>query len=146
MADYTGENLVDGRYSAGATYKVVGKYTLGTAIAQNDTITWTNILPDGGVEVQDVKFYGVELDTNATPTGTVDLGDGTDVDGFIDGGSVGLAAAGATQVSINGDGAKMGTTYTDATSIVATFPTAFATAASSGDVFVVATYYCTGTV
>lgn len=146
LGNVTGTNIVEGRWSAGQTHVAVGKYTLGAAIAQNDTITWTNILPGGGVEILDVTFYGVELDTNASPTGTVDLGDGTDVDGFIDGASVGLAAAGATQVIAKANGTKLGTTYDTATSIVATFPTAFATAASSGDVFVVATYNCVGSV
>lgn len=145
IGNATGTILVAPRWSAGAEYTAIGSYTFAAAVAEDDTITWSDLIPKGA-EVVDVTYYGVELDTNASPTGTVDVGDGTDVDGFIDGASIGLAAAGANQVIAKANGTKLGTTYSTATDVVATFPTAVATAASSGNVYVSVRYNCVGVV
>lgn len=145
IGNATGTVLVAPRWAAGAEYTSVGYYTFAAAVAQNDTITWADLIPKGA-QVVDIKYYGVELDTNSSPTGTVDLGDGTDQDGFIDGASIGLAAAGANQVIAHGNGELLGTTFTSATDVKATFPTAVATAASSGNVYVVVRYNCVGVV
>lgn len=146
MTALSGTNTTVSRWAAGQTFTAIGTYTLVGAIANADTITWTSLIPAGGVEVQQVNFYGVELDTDASPTATVDVGDGSDADGFIDGVSVGLAAAGANQILAKGNGSKIGTVYTSATDVVATISAAVATAASSGDVRVEVIYNCVGKV
>lgn len=143
IGNATGTILVAPRWSAGAEYTAIGSYTFAAEVANGDTITWADLIPKGA-EVVDVTYYGVELDTDASPTGTINIGDGTDVDGFIDGASIGLAAAGANQVIAKSNGEKLGTTYTTATDVKLTVASAVATAASSGNVYVAVRYNCVG--
>lgn len=147
IGNATGTVLVPARWQAGMQYTSVGTYAFGAAVAQNDTITWDDLIPKGA-QVLSVIGFLPELDTNASPTGTVDVGTVADADIFIDGASVGLAAAGSNQVVIGpniitGTGAIGDkTTYSTATDLVMSFTAAFATAASTGNVVVYVHYYC----
>lgn len=122
---------------SGQQYAGLGKYTLGGALANADTITWTNLLPKGKFKVLGFKFWGPEIDTNATPTATFTIGDGTDADGYLTtkGGAVGLQNSLADQLSYEGDGALIGTTQ-EGRNVVLTVTAAVATGATSGTIWV----------
>lgn len=114
-----------------------GSYTFGTEIENADTITWTNILPGQGAKVVGFAVYGVELDTNATPTATFIIGDGSDTDGYLTtkGGAVGLQNSLAGQLFYKGDGALIDTEVSSR-NVVLTMTAATATGASSGTIYV----------
>lgn len=139
-----GVNTVPQRVMPGFEYTAVGTYTLAAAIAQNDTITFTGLLPRGA-QVQSVTYSSVELDTNATPTATVSVGTAATAGAYIAGVSVGLAAAGANQVIAKSNvvaGLGLASETTAVTDVVVTYPAAFATAASAGVITVEVRYYC----
>lgn len=145
MAALTGTNtLKTPSYIMGQVSTVTGTYALSGALANADTITWTDIFPDKDVTVLSVKTITPDLDTNASPTGTYTVGDGTDVDGYIAGGKLNIPtgtddpALGVTE----GQGALIGTTISGKRNIVLTVDAAVATGATSGTVTVEATYYC----
>lgn len=132
------------RWQAGCEFTAVGTYTIAAAVAQNDTITFTGLLPKG-VQILDVTYVSPELDTNSSPTATVTVGTAATAAAYIAAISVGLAAAGETQVIgkanvIAGLGVTSQTTAI--TDVVVTYPAAFATAASAGVVVVSVRYYC----
>ncbi len=138
MTAYTGTITVAGKNGeVGQQFNAVGKYTFGTEVEDTDTITWTNLLPNNSSKVVGFKVYGTELDTNATPTATFTIGDGTDPDGYLTtkGGAVGLQNSLAGQLIYFGDGALM---FTDVSSrdVVLTMTAATATGASSGTIYV----------
>ncbi len=145
MTALTGTVLVSPRWDAGKEYTSVGTYALTGALVAADTITWSNLVPKGA-QVLNVSWVSPELDTHATPTATIKVGDGTDDDGFMLAFSVGIAAASLTYVSTGGNGATIGSTYSTATSVVATVASAVATGATSGTIFMKVTYYCAGVV
>lgn len=58
-------------------------YTLVGALANSDVIEMAPVLP--GMTVFDVILETTDLDTNGSPTMTFDVGDGDDVDRYIDG-------------------------------------------------------------
>lgn len=140
----TGTVTVPPRSQLGYEFTAVGTYTLAAAIAQNDTITFTGLLPRGA-QVQAVTYSSPELDTNATPTGTVSVGTVATAAAYISSISVGLAAAGATQVVAKSNviaGIGLASETTAATDVVITYPAAFATAASAGVIVLEVRYYC----
>lgn len=139
----TGTNTVPPRTQAGLEYTAVGTYTIGAAVAQNDTITFTGLIPKGA-QVLGVTYESNELDTNASPTATVTVGTAASAAAYISAVSVGLAAAGATHVFVGANvvAGLGGDAVTAATDVVVTYPAAFATAASSGVVVVTVRYYC----
>lgn len=142
-----GTNLVAGRWEPGLEYTAVGKYTLAGAVVTGDTYTWTNLLPANGIQILDFRVNGVELDTNASPTATLIVGDATTTNGYLTSKTAGDANG---QMQFFGDGAFMGlaTGVTNATAtrnVVGTVGGTVATAASSGDIYVYVRYYCTGT-
>lgn len=132
------------RWQAGMEYMAVGTYTITAAVAQNDSITFTGLLPRGA-QVQEVTYISPELDTNTTPTGTVTVGTAATAAAYISAVSVGLAAAGETQVIAKSNviaGLGLASQTTAVTDVVVTYPAAFATAASTGIVLVFVRYYC----
>lgn len=145
MTALVGTVLVSPRWDAGQQYTSVGTYALAGALVAADTITWDNLIPKGA-QVLDVSWVSPELDTNASPTATISVGDGTDADGFMLAFSVGIAAASLTYVATGGNGATIGSTYSSATDVVATVASAVATGATSGTIFVKVTYNCVGVV
>lgn len=81
MASYSYTNLQNkSPWIAGETF-TVGAYfniasTTGSAgVANGDTITALNLIPEGGVKILSVLVTGAEMDSNSSPTGTFSLGD-----------------------------------------------------------------------
>lgn len=140
----TGTILLAPKWHAGKTFTAIGKYTWPDAVVTADTVTWADLFPAGGVTVLNTALTSVELDTDATPTATAVLGDGTDTDGFIKSFIPGVNTTGNTQINANGNGALIGTELDVATDVVLTIGGTVATAATSGDTFVYVTYYCSG--
>jgi hypothetical protein len=120
-------------------YTAVGKYALAGAIVTGDTITWSSILPANDVQVLGFKIFGKELDTDASPTATLIVGDGTDTDGYLASKTAGDATG---QMQFIGDGAIIGTSDQVGRDIIATVGGTVATAATTGTVWVEVTYYC----
>lgn len=138
MTAYTGTVVIGAATGGlGDEHTVKGSYTFGAEIENADTITWTGILGKGDKEIVGFRVYGVELDSNATPTATFTVGTEDDADGLLTtkGGAVGLQNSLAGQLSYFGDGALVGTTVDDE-DIVLTMTAATATGASSGTIYV----------
>ncbi len=143
MTAYTGTIAVAPRWEPGHLQTSIGYFTRTGVMAQNDTITFANLIPANGVEIHNVSFSSNGLDTNATPTATVTITD-TEAVSYITTASVGGAAAAQVGASIN-TVSTIGTIKTAASNIVATFPAAFATAGSGANYFIVrVSYYCAG--
>jgi hypothetical protein len=135
---------VEPRWNAGASYKATASYTLASAVETGDSFTFKNILPSPADSVQIVsgKLFGQEFDTNASPTATVIVGDGTDTDGYL---SSKVSAADANgQFLAEFDGAFLGGTSQASRDLVVTLGGVVATAASSGTIFIEIEYYCAG--
>jgi hypothetical protein len=104
-------------------------WAAGTGPAQNDTIV-VGEHPPGYELIPDLcRVFGDELDSNASPTGTLHLGYADDADAIIASGALGNAAG---FYCLEPSGAALATAYKlgisdDARTIIATFPTAFAT-------------------
>jgi len=116
------------------------KYTLLGALVNGDTITWSNAIPSKAqAKVIAVEFVAPELDTNATPTATATIGDGTDADGYLTTFNLGLPAqlpANGAQLLALGNGAIIGTATQAGRDVVFTVTAAVATGATSGDIWV----------
>lgn len=137
MADYTGEVLREGRAGIrGEQVVALGKFSLTAGLANNDTITFSNLIPNKDrVKVIGFKLFAPELDTNSTPTGTITVGDGTDADGYLTSKDMGVNSA---QLTFFGDGALIGADAGTVAGrdVVITVASAVATATTSGDIFV----------
>lgn len=131
------------RYEDGNEFTSVGAYAYSVALASADTITFIGLIP-AGAQVLEVTFTSNEIDTNASPSGTVNVGDGTTPAAFIAGGSVGLSASGENQVTLMGNGVNIGATYKVDTNVVVTVASTVATGATSGTILVKVRYYCAG--
>ena len=88
MTNYNATIDVPGkRGELGMQFTASGFYALGGAItghaSTGDTITFPNILPNGGVKVLAVEVSAPELDAHATPTGTMIVGNSDDDNGYI---------------------------------------------------------------
>lgn len=112
------------------------QYALTGALVNGDTITWTNAIPNAkAAQVIGMEFWSPELDTNASPTATATIGDGTDADGYNTTFNLGLpvvAPANGTQIRDSGLGAIIGTSTQAGRNIVFTVTAAVATGATSG--------------
>ncbi|KPJ66561.1 MAG: hypothetical protein AMJ43_07995 [Coxiella sp. DG_40] len=126
------------RHETGKQYTRIGYYALTEALELNDTITFSDMVP-GGCRVDYVILQAPELDTDGTPTGTIDVGD-SDQDKFIDG----IAMDGGIFTINNVATGLVNTPYTSTTDIVITVPTAVATGATSGLIILAVTYTATG--
>lgn len=123
----------------GQQYWVYGTYALTAGGLDNtDTLTWTGLLPStGDYWIKDVKLVAPELDTNASPTFTFTVGDGTDADAYIitTGGGVALSNSLAEPLVRWGNGASVGTKITTPVpNVVLTGTAANATKATSGTI------------
>lgn len=130
----------------------------GTGLANTDTITATNIIPGNGVEIMEVMVSHPELDTNATPTGTYNVGDAGNASRFIASAPLGVNGVTTAGFQIR-NGINIVTTTTSGTissgagyiytgtspaSLVLTVNAAVATAATTGVVHLYVTYRCVG--
>lgn len=139
MADYTATVDVPGKGGDIGTQMVAsGYYDLAGAITGHattgDTITFSDILPFGGAIVRDVEVVSPELDTNATPTGTLIVGNSDDDNGFITTTGIAVETTVATPLVLKSfDGALLNTHVTNRTVIIE-FTAALATSATTGRV------------
>lgn len=89
IVPFNGQNPV---FEVGNDYSIDFEYVLTGALSSGDTITTpAGALPSDGIRILEVEVIAPETDTNATPTGTFDVGDSGDADRFIDGIPMGVA-------------------------------------------------------
>lgn len=150
-------------WNAGAQYTVrayfdVSTTNSGAGLAQNDTVTATGIIPANGVRIVDVLLAHPELDTNATPTGTFNVGDAGTAARFISGGLMGVNGVTTSGFQIRTginiittttsgsvvSGAGYIYTGTSTASLIVTVASAVATAATTGILHLLVTYECVG--
>jgi hypothetical protein len=86
------------KFEPGELYSIDFEYTLGGAVVTGDTYTTpANALPNSGFRIVDTQLIMPPLDTNATPTATISVGDSGSATRFINAAQAGSATA--TQVS-----------------------------------------------
>jgi len=139
MAAYTGTWLKKprtGRQDANET--AIGKVSWTAALTTADTLTIANLVPfDENVIVDEVIIYGTLPDTNATPTTAFKAGTAADDDAFL----VSTVVAPKSQVNLRGNGAAIASTViTGAADLIITPTANAATAATTGDLWVVVTF------
>lgn len=120
------------------------RYTIpatGDGTAANDIIQMIPVAK--GTTVVDLAVYITDVDTDGSPAHTFDVGDGDDVDRFIDGSTKGQTGGRAflgdsVAATVAGVGGAVGYTYTADDTIDIKIVTAAATKAA-GAVYMVAT-------
>lgn len=143
------------KYEPGSLYSIDFEYTLAGAVVTADSYTTpASALPSNGIRIVDTQLIMPALDTNATPTATISVGDSGSATRFVN-----AALAGSTQstqmtVWINrAQGLTSGVVstgsgylYAQGTDprIVVTVGGTVATAQSSGVVRLRVSFYCTG--
>lgn len=86
------------KFEAGELYSIDFEYTLTGAVVSGDTYTTpANALPNSGFRIVETELIMVPLDTNATPTATISVGDSGSSTRFINAAQAGSATA--TQVT-----------------------------------------------
>jgi len=122
----------------GEATKGLAYLDLSAALTTSDTvvISHRDLIGDGKPTILGGKFWGVEVDTNATPTGTFKIGTATDDDGLLTtkGAAVGLQNSLGGQLSYFFDGALLGTEWTPE-NIILTPAANSATGATSGRIW-----------
>lgn len=135
------EVVVAPRWQAGMEYTSVGYITVTEAIESGDTWLIPGMLPDNNVQVLGCRVFGIEGDTNASPGGTIVVGDGTDADAYVTSRTWGDANG---QFQAFGEGVVIGTSNQASTGVKVTSGGSVGTAASSGNLWVEMRYYCNG--
>jgi hypothetical protein len=144
------------RWSTGQLYTVEFELTLGATVVTGDTYTTpVGGLPSNGIRISEVSFNTVSLDTNATPTATISVGDAGLSTRFINAALAGNGSALAGNrytVTINQAqvltagvvSAGYGYLYSDGTApvLVCTVGGTLATAQTAGLIRLRVTYYC----
>jgi hypothetical protein len=146
------------RTSPGMLYTSEFQYTLAGAVVTGDTFTTpANALPSNGIRIAEIEVISPELDTDATPTATFDVGDATDADRFIAAAPAGLngvttsGAQMSTKINI-AQGLTSGVVSTGsnylygsgtAPRIVMTLGGVVATAQTAGTIRLKVSFYCT---
>ncbi len=141
----TGTLLIAPRWVPGQICSSLGTVTFTGSATTGDTGTIAGMVPaNNGVKHLGVTVFGTKLDAHETAaTATLEVGDGTDVDAYLDAGLAGRDGPAADQLVLEGDGVLIGTTTTPAsTSIVITLGGTVATAASGGVLKVRYWYLC----
>jgi hypothetical protein len=132
MANFNGTTLTAGKSGElGSQNVCTGKFTIATALANTDTITFpVDLLPIKG-KIIGGRIYGAAIDSHGSPTATFTLGTAADPDGFVTtrSGATGLTAG----WDFNGD---LKGTVVSQTAIILTVTAAVATGATSGTLFV----------
>lgn len=130
----------------------------GAGLANADTITATGILPGNGIVIREVFLAYPELDGNATPTGTFNVGDAGNAARFISAAPMGINGVTTSNVQMrtginiittttNGvivSGAGYSYQTTSTSSLVVTVASAVATQVTSGILHLWVIYRCTG--
>jgi len=146
-------------WSSGQIFVARAYYDLnGTGLANADTITATGIIPGDGVEIMEVTVSHPELDTNATPTATYNVGDSGSAARFISSAPLGVNGVTTSGFQIR-NGINIATTTssgvvatgagyiyigTTSASLILTVNAAVATAATAGVIHLYVTYRCVG--
>lgn len=146
------------RTSPGMLYTTEFQYTLAGAVVSGDTFTTpADALPENGLRIAEIEVISPELDTDATPTGTFEVGDATDANRFISAapmGVNGVTTSGfqmSTKINIaqglTSGVVSTGTNYLygSGTSprIVMTLGGTIATAQTAGTIRLKVSFYCT---
>lgn len=129
------------KWEPGKVFTIGAYWAVNDTLETGDTFTATNILPAQKVKVIGGRVLGKEADTNASPTGTLIAGDGTDTDGYIASCTWGGAES---QFNKGFDGAIVGTTTAASRNLVLTLGGTVATGAANGSGRIMAeiTYAC----
>lgn len=125
----------------GKQLMAVGHFALTGALVAGDTITFPNILPQNGAKVIYSRTAHPELDTNASPTGTLKVGNTDDDDGYhllYNVGAPVVAPANGGQMGNTGTGALIGTVVNNR-DIVMTVVGVMATSITTGTIFLFVT-------
>lgn len=80
----------------------VASFTVSTALAENDVIEMVKV--PAGATVVDLWLSAEDLDTGATPSITLDVGDGDDTDRYLAGSTIGQAGGFARMDTQTGAG------------------------------------------
>lgn len=119
----------------GVVYVREAVYTLTAALVAADVIQMIPVAP--GERVVDLHLITEDLDTNGTPTITFDVGDGDDVDRYIDGTTApqtgGIAEYGSG-VASDAAAIAINKLYTAADTIDIVVASAVATGAATGTI------------
>lgn len=144
------------KYEAGQLYSIDFEYSLLGAVVTGDTYTTpAGALPNEGIRIVDTLLIMPPLDTNATPTATISVGDAGSATRFINVAVAGSAlAADQKKVYINqAQGLTAGVVtsgsgylYAKGTApqIVGTVGGVVATAQTTGTIRMRVSFYCTG--
>lgn len=141
------------RWEPGQQYSIDFEYTLAGAVVTGDTYTTpANALPSNGFNIVDTQLIMPPLDTNATPTATISVGDSGSATRFINAAQAGSATA--TQVTrfinqaqgLTSGVVSSGSGYLYATGanprIIVTVGGTVATAQTTGTIRLRVTYVC----
>lgn len=126
--------------NAGLT-QVTATYSLTAALAASDVIQMVKV--PTGARIIEMLLAADDLDTNATPTIVLDVGDGGDTDRFIDGATSaqvggGLVRLGQGLTTTAAD--ALGYTYTADDTIDVLVQAGPATGATTGDIVLTVIY------
>ena len=119
----------------GVVYVREAVYTLTAALAENDIIEMIPVA--AGERVVDLQIVSEDLDTHGTPTITFDVGDGDDVDRYIDGTTIGQTGGFARLgdgLATDAEAIAVNKLYTAADTIDVKVSAAVATGATTGTI------------
>lgn len=136
MANYVGtvtQQLVAG--DRGQPAVGLGQYALTGALVNADTITFTGFFANQKPRILGGALYAPELDTNAAPTGSVIIGDGTTTNGYMTTSLVGRPV-GENKLVLRCDGTFVGTASAASKDLIVTVNGVMATSATTGTIFV----------
>lgn len=91
MSSIVPDSSYPAKWSVGTQQSIEFQYTLGGAVVTGDTFTTpASATPSGGFRILEVELISPELDTNATPTGTISIGDTTSATRFVNAAPMGV--------------------------------------------------------
>jgi len=158
FSSLTPDSSFPARTSVGQLYTIEFQYTLAGAVVTGDTFTTpAGALPSNGIRIAEVEVIAPRLDTNATPTGTFEVGDATDANRFIDAAPMGVTGITSATYQIRQcinipQGLTAGVVSTGsnylygsgtAPRLVMTLGGTIATAAATGTIRLKVSFYCT---
>jgi hypothetical protein len=130
------------KYSHDGTTTVTAQFELTAELTTADTISGVPV--PGEAVITDIKLITTELDTDASPTLTLNVGDATDPDRFIavatTGDAVNTTSANVTSIVSNVIDTGLGYEYAAEDSLVVDVAANAATGATTGHVILVVTY------
>jgi hypothetical protein len=138
MASVTGTVIVAGTAGEIGKEKLATGYaTWSAAIANTETVTFTNFFPKGKFKVKSVEVSSTRLDSNATPTSAFSVGNSDDADGFATAAVQPVVGNSTAQFSVEGVGALItGNTAISNRDLIITCTASATTAVTTGTLFV----------